>query len=55
MAIATQKKMTLEEYLAYTDGTDYRYELVDGVLVEMGQRIHSIPRSRCGWCLRWRG
>lgn len=36
MAIATQKKMTLEEYLAYTDGTDHRYELVDGVLVEMG-------------------
>lgn len=36
MIIATQKKMTLEEYLAYDDGTDTRYELVDGVLVEMG-------------------
>jgi Uma2 family endonuclease len=28
--------MTLEEYLNYDDGTDTRYELVDGVLVEMG-------------------
>jgi Uma2 family endonuclease len=28
--------MTLEEYLTYDDGTDTRYELVDGVLVEMG-------------------
>ena len=29
------KKLTLEEYLAYDDGTDTRYELVDGNLVEM--------------------
>ncbi len=28
--------MTPEEYLDYDDGTDTRYELVDGVLVEMG-------------------
>jgi Uma2 family endonuclease len=28
--------MTLEEFLSYDDGTDKRYELVDGVLVEMG-------------------
>lgn len=27
--------MTFEEYLAYDDGTDTRYELVDGELVEM--------------------
>jgi Uma2 family endonuclease len=27
--------MTMEDYLAYDDGTDTRYELVDGVLVEM--------------------
>jgi len=27
--------MTMEEYLAYDDGTDTRYELVDGALVEM--------------------
>jgi Uma2 family endonuclease len=36
MTVATQKKMSLEEYLTYDDGTDARYELVDGVLVEMG-------------------
>jgi Uma2 family endonuclease len=29
------KPMTLEEYLAYDDGTDTRYELVNGELVEM--------------------
>ncbi|MFG6094028.1 Uma2 family endonuclease [Leptothoe sp. ISB3NOV94-8A] len=28
--------MTLEEYLAYDDGTNTRYELVDGILVDMG-------------------
>ena len=27
--------MTMDEYLAYDDGTDTRYELVDGELVEM--------------------
>ena len=36
MTIATDRRMTLEEYLEYDDGTDTRYELVDGVLVEMG-------------------
>jgi Uma2 family endonuclease len=34
MTIATQK-LTFEEYLAYNDGTDTRYELVDGELVPM--------------------
>lgn len=34
MTIATQK-LTFEEYLAYDDGTDSRYELVDGELVPM--------------------
>jgi Uma2 family endonuclease len=33
---ATARRMGLEEYLTYDDGTDTRYELVDGVLVEMG-------------------
>ncbi len=28
-------RLTLEEYLAYDDGTDTRYELVDGELIEM--------------------
>jgi Uma2 family endonuclease len=34
-AAATQKIMTMEEFLAYNDGSDARYELVDGKLVEM--------------------
>ncbi|MBW4619528.1 MAG: Uma2 family endonuclease [Cyanosarcina radialis HA8281-LM2] len=33
--IATTKIFTLEEYLAYDDGTDKRYELVNGELVEI--------------------
>jgi Uma2 family endonuclease len=36
MTVATARRMSLEEYLTYDDGTDARYELVDGVLVEMG-------------------
>ncbi|MEM6254685.1 MAG: Uma2 family endonuclease [Cyanobacteria bacterium P01_D01_bin.156] len=35
MTIATNKTLTLAEYLTYDDGTGTRYELVDGVLVEM--------------------
>lgn len=31
----TPVKFTIEEYLTYDDGTDKRYELEDGVLVEM--------------------
>lgn len=31
----TTQKLTFEEYLAYNDGTDSRYELVDGELVPM--------------------
>ena len=31
----TPVKMTVEEYLTYDDGTDKRYQLEDGVLVEM--------------------
>lgn len=34
MTIAAQR-LTFEEYLAYDDGTDTRYELVDGVLSPM--------------------
>ncbi len=34
--IATQRRMTLAQYLAYDDGTDARYELENGVLVLMG-------------------
>ena len=32
----TSQRMTLEEYLNYDDGTDTRYELRDGILVDMG-------------------
>ncbi|HAA32609.1 MAG TPA: hypothetical protein DCE56_38985, partial [Cyanobacteria bacterium UBA8553] len=32
----TSQKMTLEEYLNYDDGTDTRYELVNGELVDLG-------------------
>jgi Uma2 family endonuclease len=32
---ATKQPMTFEAYLDYSDGTNTRYELVDGVLVEM--------------------
>jgi Uma2 family endonuclease len=44
MTVATQRKMTLAEYLAYEDGTDTRYELVDGVLVEMGAEAPLNPQ-----------
>lgn len=33
--IATERLFTLEEYLAYDDGTETRYELEDGVLIRM--------------------
>ncbi|MBE9066997.1 Uma2 family endonuclease [Leptolyngbya cf. ectocarpi LEGE 11479] len=36
MTTTTNRTMTLEEYLNYDDGTDTRYELVDGTLVDMG-------------------
>jgi Uma2 family endonuclease len=32
----TTQRLTFEEYLAYDDGTNTRYELVNGVLVAMG-------------------
>jgi Uma2 family endonuclease len=35
MTVTTPQRLSLEEYLTYDDGTDTRYELVDGVLVEM--------------------
>jgi Uma2 family endonuclease len=50
MAIAANRKMTLEEYLNYDDGTDTRYELVDGVLVEMGAE-HRLNKKIALWLL----
>jgi len=35
--VAVSSKLTLAEYLAYADGTDTRYELVQGELVAMAQ------------------
>lgn len=35
MSSVTKPQMTFEEYLTYDDGTDQRYEWIDGVLVEM--------------------
>jgi Uma2 family endonuclease len=35
LIISQPRLLTLEEYLVYDDGTDTRYELEDGVLVEM--------------------
>jgi Uma2 family endonuclease len=35
MATITKTRFTFEEYLTYNDGTDNRYELVDGELVLM--------------------
>lgn len=47
MALATQK-LSFEEYLAYSDGTDSRYELVDGELVPM-----SLGTGRHGAIIRF--
>ncbi|MDX2214261.1 MAG: Uma2 family endonuclease [Oculatellaceae cyanobacterium bins.114] len=35
----TQQKLSFEEYLAYDDGTDTRYEFDDGTLIEMPPSI----------------
>jgi len=44
MIVATGRRMTLKEYLDYDDGTDIRYELEDGVLVEMSAETPLNPR-----------
>jgi Uma2 family endonuclease len=36
MTVATNQQLTLDQYLNYEDGTGQRYEILDGVLVEMG-------------------
>jgi hypothetical protein len=33
---AIRQRLTLAEYLAHDDGTGNRYEIVDGILVDMG-------------------
>jgi Uma2 family endonuclease len=37
--VATNRQLTLEQYLNYEDETGQRYEILDGVLVEMGTEI----------------
>ncbi len=44
----TLQKLTLDEYLTYNDGTDTRYELVDGELVPM-----SLGTGRHGAIIRY--
>jgi Uma2 family endonuclease len=36
MTVAINRKLTLAEFLDYEDGTEQRYEILAGVLVEMG-------------------
>lgn len=36
MTVAIDRKLTLDQYLNYEDGTGQRYEILDGVLIEMG-------------------
>jgi Uma2 family endonuclease len=36
MTVATDRQLTLEQYLNYEDGTGQRYEILNGALVEMG-------------------
>jgi len=48
MTYVLDRELTFEEYLAYDDGTDYRYELVDGRLVRMNP-----PRGRHGKIIRF--
>jgi Uma2 family endonuclease len=48
MAEPAHKRFTIADWLAYSDGTDTRYELLDGELVAMapGSRRHStIPHN----------
>jgi Uma2 family endonuclease len=36
MTVATERRLTLAEYLSYEDSTGQRFEILDGVLVLMG-------------------
>ena len=43
MTQAHKQKLTFEEYLAYEDDTDNRYELIDGELVTLPPE--SVPQQ----------
>ncbi|KAM3092254.1 Uma2 family endonuclease [Phormidesmis sp. 146-35] len=52
MTLATQQRLSFEDYLKYDDGTDTRYELVNGELIPMslgsgqhGEVIHFIEKQ----------
>lgn len=50
MTIATTERMTIQTYLTYYDGTDDRFELVDGELVRRAQGTgehHDISQFLC--------
>jgi Uma2 family endonuclease len=38
MTVATERRLSIAEYLAYEDGSDDRFELVDGELFKMALR-----------------
>lgn len=45
---AAERRMTVAEFLTWDDGTDTRYELIDGVPVAMApsRRVHGILQAR---------
>jgi Uma2 family endonuclease len=51
---AVTKRLTFEEYLAYDDGTDKRYELVDGelILMSLGSGQHGGVTEFINVCFR---
>ena len=53
MAEPAIKQMTVDEFLRWEDGTDTRYELIDGVVVAMAPpaRAHGILAVRLGGAL----
>lgn len=52
--MATQQRLTLEEYLIYDDGTDTRYEFDDGALIEMPPaiRLHRLIAQFLEQCFK---
>jgi Uma2 family endonuclease len=45
MAKPAEKRWTVDEFLAWDDGTDRRYELVGGQIVAMAPRAKPMRRS----------
>ncbi len=62
MTIATNKTLTLEEYLTYDAGTEARYELVNGAMVALPTEslinktivmFSDVGALPCGWPFRY--